>query len=52
MSRFEGKAEKINMTMPRHFLAKVDDYAKRHGMSRSGFLVQAARSAMREGVEG
>ena len=52
VSRFEGKAEKINMTMPRHFLAKVDDYAKRHGMSRSGFLVQAARSAMREGVEG
>ena len=52
VSRFEGKAEKINITMPRHFLARVDDYAKRHGLSRSGFLVEAARSAMRDGAGG
>jgi predicted RNase H-like HicB family nuclease len=47
VSRFEGKAEKINITMPRRFLTRVDEYAKQHGMSRSGFLVEAARSAMR-----
>ncbi len=46
LSRFEGKAEKINITIPRRFLTKVDDYAKQHGMSRSGFLVEAARRAM------
>jgi len=47
VSRFEGKAEKINITMPRRFLTRVDEYAKQHGMSRSGFLVEAARKAMR-----
>ena len=28
-------------------LTRIDDYAKSRGMSRSGFLVEAARSAMR-----
>lgn len=46
VSRFEGKAEKINITVPRMMLSRIDDYAKRHGMSRSGFLVEAARNAM------
>ena len=41
-SRLEGKAEKINITMPRRFLTRVDEYAKRRGMSCSGFLVEAA----------
>lgn len=27
-------------------LARIDEYARRHGLSRSGFLVEAARSAM------
>lgn len=46
-SRFEGKAEKINITLPRRLLAKIDDYARAHGASRSGFLAEAARKAMR-----
>lgn len=46
LSRFEGKAEKINITIPRRFLTKVDDHAKQHGMSRSGFLVEAVRRAI------
>jgi hypothetical protein len=29
------------------FMAKIDSYAKAHGESRSGFLAEAARSAMR-----
>ena len=45
--RFEGRAEKINITLPRRLLAKIDTYAKAHGESRSGFLAEAARSAMR-----
>jgi len=42
-----GRGEKINITVPRLMLARIDDYAKSQGMSRSGFLVKAARSAMR-----
>lgn len=46
-SRFEGKAEKINITLPRRLLARVDEYARARGMTRSGFLAQAAQQAMR-----
>lgn len=46
-SRFEGRAEKINITLPRRLLAKIDSYAKAHGATRSGFLAEAARAAMR-----
>lgn len=47
VSRFEGRAEKVNITLPRRLLAKIDSYAKAHGESRSGFLAEAARAAMR-----
>jgi predicted RNase H-like HicB family nuclease len=46
-ARFEGKAEKINITLPRRVLARVDEYARAHGMTRSGFLAKAAQQAMR-----
>jgi predicted RNase H-like HicB family nuclease len=46
-SKYDGRAEKINITLPRRLLAKVDDYAKSHGLTRSGFLVQAAERAIR-----
>ena len=48
VSRFDGRAEKINITLPRRLLAKIDSYAKAHGETRSGFLADAARAAMRE----
>lgn len=47
VTRFEGRAEKINITLPRRLLAKIDSYAKAHGATRSGFLAEAARAAMR-----
>ncbi|HRD50148.1 MAG: type II toxin-antitoxin system HicB family antitoxin [Candidatus Competibacter sp.] len=47
VARFEGRAEKINITLPRHLLAKIDAYARTHGATRSGFLAEAARAAMR-----
>lgn len=47
VGRFEGKSEKINITLPRRLLAKIDDYARAHGATRSGFLAEAARRAMR-----
>jgi predicted RNase H-like HicB family nuclease len=46
IERYFGPAEKINITVPGRVLARIDDYAKRRGMSRSGFLVQAAQDAM------
>jgi len=46
-SKFDGKAEKINITIPRRVLARVDSYVKAHGLTRSGFLVTAAEPAMR-----
>jgi predicted RNase H-like HicB family nuclease len=47
VARFEGKAEKINITLPRRLLTKIDNYTRAHGETRSGFLAEAARLAMR-----
>ncbi len=47
VERYFGPAEKINITLPRRVLARVDDYVKTHGESRSGFLSRAALQAMR-----
>jgi len=46
VSRFDGRTEKINITVPRRVLAQIDSYAKAHGATRSGFLVEAARRMM------
>lgn len=46
IERYFGSAEKINITVPGRVLSRIDDYAKRRGLSRSGFLVQAAQEAM------
>jgi predicted RNase H-like HicB family nuclease len=46
VSRFDGKAEKINITVPRRLLARIDEYVRAHGATRSGFLADAARAAM------
>jgi len=45
-SRFDGKAEKINITVPRRILAQIDAFARSHSLSRSRFLVDAAQRAM------
>jgi len=47
VSRYDGRSEKVNITLPRRLLAKIDDYARTHGATRSGFLADAARAAMR-----
>jgi predicted RNase H-like HicB family nuclease len=48
VSKYDGKAEKINITLPRRLLAKIDAYTSSHHLTRSGFLADAARSAMRQ----
>ena len=46
VERYLGPAEKINITLPRLLLSRIDDYAKAHSISRSGFLAQAVQQAM------
>lgn len=49
VSRYEGKAEKINITLPRNLIRRIDEAAKARGFSRSGFLAEAARRALGHG---
>ena len=46
-TRFEDRSEKINITLPSRLLAQIDRYTKARGETRSGFLAEAARRAMR-----
>ena len=46
VEKYLGPAEKINITVPRMVLARIDEYVKSHAQRRSGFLVEAARQAM------
>lgn len=48
VERFLGPAEKINITVPGRLLKKIDEYAKAHGQTRSGFLIRAALEALRK----
>ena len=41
------KAVRVNITIPEDTLGKIDTAAKRKGMSRSSFLVHAAKSAIK-----
>ncbi|MCB1764659.1 MAG: type II toxin-antitoxin system HicB family antitoxin [Candidatus Competibacteraceae bacterium] len=47
VERYFGPAEKINITLPRLLLARIDDHVRARGETRSGFLAEAARAAMR-----
>jgi len=51
LSAFSDKAVRVNVTLPARLLSVVDDYAKRHGETRSGFLAQATIAAMRTGAK-
>lgn len=47
IENFFGPAEKINITVPGRVLKQIDDFARSHGQTRSGFLTQAALEVMR-----
>ena len=46
VEKYLGPAENINSTVPRLIPAHIDEYGRSRGMSRSGFLVEAARSPL------
>jgi predicted RNase H-like HicB family nuclease len=39
-------AVRINVTIPDHMLKRIDRYAAKQGLTRSGFLVRAAKKEM------
>lgn len=40
------RSVRVNITLPEDILAEIDSYAKRRGLTRSGFLAQAAKYAI------
>ena len=45
LTKYDGRATKLNITMPQFLLARIDDYVNSHREyhSRSGFLAELAR---------
>ena len=46
-----AKAIRVNVTIAEDVLEQIDRYATTHGLSRSGFIAQAAKQAMLEEQE-
>lgn len=46
VTRHEGYSERIDITLPHRLLARIDEYARSRGTTRSNFLADAARRAM------
>ncbi len=46
--RIVVKSVRVNITVPEDALREIDAYAEREGFTRSGFLVTAAKKAMRD----
>lgn len=51
VTRYMGKAEKLNITLPGYLVARIDAYVKSHPeqKSRSGFLAEAALRVLQHG---
>lgn len=45
--RVNPRAIRLNVSLPESLVHRIDDYARAHGATRSGFLAEAARRAMR-----
>lgn len=50
ITKYLGKAEKLNITLPAHLLNRIDEHVKHHPevKSRSGFLATAALKVLQE----
>ena len=42
------RAVRVNITLPEDVLARIDDYVKQHGFTRSRFLAHAARRVIEQ----
>lgn len=46
LTKLEGKAKRINITVPENLLAKIDLAAEKQGVTRSAFLTESALKAI------
>ncbi|NOQ64965.1 MAG: hypothetical protein GQ582_10690 [Methyloprofundus sp.] len=46
ISQLSPKSKRVNITMPEYLLNTVDNYAKKHGETRSGLLAHAVTEYM------
>jgi len=46
VSESKPRSVRVNITVPEDMLRKIDNVAKKRGMSRSSFLVHAAQNAI------
>ncbi|MBF0626497.1 MAG: type II toxin-antitoxin system HicB family antitoxin [Magnetococcales bacterium] len=46
-ARIRPKALRLNISLPEPLVRRIDDYAKAHHLTRSGFLARAAESILR-----
>ena len=46
VSEAKSRSVRVNITVPEDMLRKIDNVAKKRGMSRSSFLVHAAQNAI------
>ena len=51
VSDAKPRSVRVNITVPEDMLRKIDSMAKKKGMSRSAFLVNAAQSAITPGSD-
>ena len=49
VSEAKPRSVRVNITVPEDMLRKIDNVAKKRGMSRSSFLVHAAQNAITSG---
>ena len=47
LTRIDTSPVRLNISLPANLVEQIDAYARSHGSTRSGFLAQAARLAMR-----
>lgn len=51
VTKLSGKVRRVNVTIPERVLSLIDEYATRHGETRSGLITQAALEFITEQVE-
>ncbi len=48
ITRLSGKTKRVNITLPERLLTQMDNYAARHGTTRSGLIAEAAMEYLAE----
>jgi predicted RNase H-like HicB family nuclease len=52
VAKLDSKPERINISLPRFVLKKIDEFAEARHETRSGFIARAALAVISEEVEG